>query len=135
MAAHSDIEDSMDAMDGYRMFRGRCHELSEAAVAADPSLTLVRGHYYCPIWNRDEAHWWTVRPDGSIHDPTAQQFPSAGLGIYTPFDGVVECANCGRETTEEAAQFCGKYAFCCGACVGRFVGVPCGLCKCGETAC
>jgi hypothetical protein len=42
----------------YIEFRGRCKELSEKAVAADPSLTLVRGYYFCPIWCIEEQHWW-----------------------------------------------------------------------------
>ena len=72
---------------GYQAFRGKCKEYAEAACASDPSLRLVRGHYFCPIWNRDEPHWWTQRPDGTIYDPTKEQFPSAGLGVYTEFDG------------------------------------------------
>jgi hypothetical protein len=107
----------------YMRFRGKCKELSEAAVAADPSLTLVRGHYFCPIWNTEEPHWWTVRADGSIHDPTARQFPSAGYGIYTPFSGVFDCAQCGKEVPEEEAYCESNYAFCNGECFARFVGV------------
>ena len=110
-------------MTDYMKFRGRCKELSEAAVVADPTLTLVRGHYFCPIWNTEEQHWWTVRPDGSIHDPSARQFPSAGAGVYTPFDGMVECSNCGTEKPEGEMSYEGRYAFCCYACHGQFVGL------------
>jgi hypothetical protein len=113
----------MDKGEGYRAFRGRCKELSEAACAADSTLTLVRGHYYCPIWNSDEAHWWTVRQDGTIHDPSGWQFPSRGLGIYTEFDGLCECSNCGKKVAEERAVFESRYAFCSTLCLGRFVGV------------
>lgn len=109
--------------EGYRLYRGRCKELSEAACAEDTTLKLVRGHYYCPIWKRDEPHWWTVRQDGTIYDPTREQFPSRGLGVYTPFDGMVSCAECGKEVAEEDASFEGNYAFCCYHCHGRFVGV------------
>jgi hypothetical protein len=111
------------ANEGYTLFRGRCKELSEAACAADQTLTLVRGHYWCPIWNRDEPHWWTVRPDGTIHDPSKAQFPSNGLGTYTPFDGLVECAECGKVLPEADASFASNYAFCSSRCYGRFVGV------------
>ena len=111
------------AAEGYRLYRGRCKELSEAACAEDPTLKLVRGHYYCPMWNRDEPHWWTVRPDGTIHDPTREQFPSRGLGAYTPFSGMVECAECGKEVAEDDADLDGNYAFCSHRCHGRFVGV------------
>jgi len=112
-----------DPAEGYRLYRGRCKELSEAACVADPTLTLVRGHYYCPIWNSAEEHWWTVRQDGSIHDPTKDQFPSRGQGFYEPFDGTVECAECGKKMNEKDARFDGRYAFCSYLCNGRFVGV------------
>ncbi|MFN8758830.1 MAG: hypothetical protein ACK5XA_08480 [Tagaea sp.] len=110
-------------MSDYLTFRGQCKPLAEAAVAADPTLTLVRGHYYCPLWNREEQHWWTVRRDGSIYDPSRRQFPSAGMGDYTPFNGIVACSNCGTEKPEAAMNFESRYAFCCYACHGQFVGV------------
>ena len=113
----------MTPEEGYRKFRGRCKELSEAAVDADSTLTLVRGHYFCPIWNVNEEHWWTVRQGGTIHDPTREQFPSCGMGIYTPFAGVIGCAQCGKEMTEDEASFYGNYAFCSNSCCCRFVGV------------
>ena len=111
------------AAEGYREFRGKCRELCEAACAADQTLTVVRGHYWCPMWNTFEAHWWTVRQDGTIHDPTKDQFPSRGLGTYEPFSGNVECAECGKEVAEEDADIEGNYAFCSYRCHGRFVGV------------
>lgn len=113
----------MTPEEGYRLYRGRCLELSQAAVEADPTLTLVRGHYFCPIWNSWEQHWWTKRPDGTIYDPTARQFPSAGLGTYEEFNGYVECSNCGKEVLERDAAVEGRYAFCCSRCYGQFVGV------------
>jgi len=113
----------MDAQAGYKLYRGRCRELSEAAVADDPTLKLVRGHYFCPMWNSNEPHWWTVRADGSIHDPTKGQFPSAGLGVYTPFDGTVECAECGKSVEEDKAVIEGNYACCSTRCFMRLVGL------------
>lgn len=110
-------------MNDYMNFRGKCKEMSEAACAEDPTLTLVRGHYFCPIWNSDEQHWWCEREDGTIYDPTSAQFPSKGLGIYTPFDGMVECANCGKSVKESEARFESRYAFCSYKCHGHFVGV------------
>jgi hypothetical protein len=107
----------------YSKFRGKCKEFCEEAIAADPTLILVRGHYYCPIWNSEEAHWWTTRPDGSIFDPTKAQFPSNGLGFYTPFSGMVECSQCEKEMKEEEATFDSNYCFCSYACHGKFVGV------------
>lgn len=107
----------------YQQFRGRCKELSEAACAADPTLRLVRGHYFCPIWNRDEPHWWCEREDGTIVDPSARQFPSNGMGIYEEFDGWCTCSNCGKEVREEEASFDSNYVFCSYECHGHFVGV------------
>jgi hypothetical protein len=113
----------MTPEEGYKKFRGKCRQYCDDALKADPSLTLVRGHYFCPIWNTEEAHWWTTRPDGSIFDPTAEQFPSKGAGIYTPFNGMVSCAECGKEIPESEADIEGNYAFCSNRCHGRFVGV------------
>ena len=110
-------------MNNYLEYRGKCKEMSEAAVAEDPSLTLVRGWYYCPIWNRREPHWWCKKPDGTIVDPTCLQFPSGGLGEYEEFNGVVTCAECGKEIPEEKARFDSNYAFCSDLCNMRFVGL------------
>lgn len=109
-------------MDDYLKYRGKCKEMSEALIAADPTLTLVRGHYYCPFWG-EQPHWWTVTQDGTINDPTKDQFPSKGDGVYTPFNGLVHCANCGKEMKEEEASFESNYAFCSDSCHMRFVGL------------
>ena len=110
-------------MSDYLEFRGRCKELSEAAVSANPELTLVRGHYDCPIWGL-QPHWWTVRKDGTVHDPSKRQFPSKGIGEYIPFSGIIECANCGKPMMEdEVGSAEGNYAFCSGECHMRFVGL------------
>ena len=107
----------------YTRYRGKCKEMSEAAVLADPSLTLVRGHYFCPIWNTEEPHWWCVKLAGMIVDPTAKQFGSKGNGIYTQFDGTVECAQCCKRMPEEQAQHMSNYSFCSPPCAMRFVGL------------
>lgn len=110
-------------MSDYLEYRGKCKELSELACFEDSELRLVRGHYYCPIWNREEQHWWTVSKDGTIHDPSKKQFPSNGLGIYTEFNGTVNCSNCGKQMKEEEASFDSNYVFCSNRCHGIFVGV------------
>jgi hypothetical protein len=69
--------------DDYAKYRGRCREMSEALCAQDSTLTLVRGHYFCPFWG-EQAHWWCQRSDGTIVDPTARQFPSKGAGECSP---------------------------------------------------
>lgn len=110
-------------MNDYQRFRGHCKELSEAAVKADPTLTLVRGYYHCPMWGKQQ-HWWTTRPDGSVYDPSANQFPSKGWGVYEPFNGIVHCANCDKRMKEEEAwRLEGRYAYCSHTCYGQFVGV------------
>lgn len=112
-----------NADNDYLKYRGKCKEFSEAACAADPSLVLVRGHYYCPVWDRNEQHWWCQRRDGSIYDPTKDQFPSKGLGTYTVFSGWVECDQCGKSVKEEDARFESNYSFCSEICLMRFVGL------------
>lgn len=106
----------------YEKYRGKCKELSEARIAADPSLMLVRGYYHCPFWGK-QPHWWTKGADGTINDPTRDQFPSRGCGEYEEFNGIIECSNCGKEMTEEEAEIEGNYAFCSYKCHGRFVGM------------
>lgn len=104
--------------------RGKCKEMAESAVSSDPTLTLVRGHYWCPLWG-EQAHWWTVRQDGTIFDPTKDQFPSRGNGHYEPFRGWVTCSECGTDVVEADAIIDGNghYAFCSGRCNARFVGI------------
>ena len=106
----------------YKRFRGKCKELSEAAALADKSLTVIRGHYHCPIYGK-QPHWWCEKADGTIVDPSVKQFPSGGIGDYEPFNGVVECAQCGKEMEEADARFESNYAFCSCACNMRFVGL------------
>ena len=107
----------MEASD-FGKYRGRCRQLSEEAVAAEPTLTLVRGYYHCPIWGK-QGHWWTKRPDGTIYDPTVSQFPSGGLGEYEEFDGYFNCGHCGKRVAEddEEAHRNGNYIYCSGACL------------------
>lgn len=112
----------MNDQSDYAKYRGKCKEMSEALVAQDPSLTLVRGHYFCPSWGQ-QAHWWCKKPDGTIIDPTKDQFPSKGIGTYVEFDGVVHCSNCGKEGKEEDFEYESRYAFCSYECHGQFVGV------------
>lgn len=112
------------SQDDYEKYRGKCKEMSEALVAADPTLTLVRGHYICPQWG-SQPHWWVRKTDGTIVDPTAAQFPSKGRGTYVEFNGMVECAECHKSLPESEATIIGNghYAVCSNECHGRFVGV------------
>lgn len=77
---------------------GKCAAVTLAMLVAFPELKRVRGHYYRYAWG-ERSHWWLVAPDGSIVDPTADQFPPKGRGEYVPWvDGDPEptgiCANC-----------------------------------------
>jgi len=108
--------------EAYIKYRGKCKQFCEAEIEKDATLTLVRGYYHCPIWGK-QAHWWLVKSDGSIFDPTVGQFPSKGLGEYEPFNGLVYCANCGKEMQEEEASYESNYAFCSYTCHGQFVGI------------
>jgi hypothetical protein len=76
--------------------RGKCKEMCEKLVRDNPELTMVRGFYWCPIWNKDEPHWWCKDKQGNIVDPTVNQFPSKGVGYYTEFDGFITCEMCGK---------------------------------------
>lgn len=107
----------------YTKYRGKCKEMSEALVQQNPELRLVRGFYDCPVWG-EQQHWWCEDSDGKNVDPTKNQFPSKGIGMYREFDGMVSCSNCGTEMHEhEVVCADGRYAFCSGKCYGRFVGV------------
>ena len=79
---------------------GQCHTESKCMAKQFPELKLTRGHYYDDIWGRRE-HWWLTADDGSIVDPTANQFPTRGQGVYYPWiEGAKEptgkCVNCGE---------------------------------------
>lgn len=109
-------------MSDYLTYRGKCKELCEAAIVSDSSLKLVRGYYFCPVWGQ-QAHWWCVKPDGSIVDPSVKQFPTAGVGAeYVEFAGNIECEYCGKEVPEEAAYKVDQHAYCSYGCYGHDIG-------------
>lgn len=89
--------------------RGQCGIMSAIVSSLFPELRRVRGHYYCPIAGRERTHWWCVAPDGSIVDPTASQFPSAGAGEYREYDGPEpsgKCLYCGDLVLPPRRDFC-----------------------------
>ena len=109
-------------MNNYSKYRGKCKEYVDNAIEKDSTLTAVRGHYCCPFWGM-QAHWWCIRQDGTIFDPTIEQFPKPHIGDYIPFDGTFDCSQCGKRILEEQAVLNGNYAFCSTACAMRFVGL------------
>ena len=107
----------------YEKYRGKCKEFCDEAVKADSTLRLVRGNYWCPLSNKEEPHWWTVKDDGTIYDPTKLQFLSAGAGTYTEFDGFVDCEECGEKVAEENIKFAGRHTLCSEKCRLRLYGL------------
>ena len=107
----------MSYADDYKKYRGKCKEFAEQAIKDDPSLTLVRGFYWCPITNRKEMHWWTKHQDGTIYDPTVAQFLSGGIGEYEEFDGFYECYHCNQKVHESKARHFGTRVFCGENCI------------------
>lgn len=106
----------------YQKYRGKCRELCEEAIKEDPSLKLVRGYYICPLWG-SQPHWWCIKSDGTIVDPSVKQFPTAGIGAdYIEFDGSIECEHCGKSVQEEDAYTYEHHAYCSYSCFGHDVG-------------
>lgn len=112
----------MDKESNYSKYRGKCKEFVDAMIAKDSTLKAVRGHYYDAQWGAQE-HWWAIKPDGTIIDPTALQFLSKGKGVYKEFDGWTNCAECGKEIHEDEVHFMGNYTCCSLACCKSLVGV------------
>jgi len=102
--------------------RGTCRQASEEAAKKDASLRVVRGYYHCWEWGR-QPHWWCVRENGEIVDPTKNQFPSLGNAEYEEFDEWFKCSECGKSIREEDGIIHGNYIFCCDRCCCRFVGL------------
>lgn len=46
-----------------------------------PELRIVRGIYIDPSWGERD-HFWCIDENDSVIDPTQDQFPSHGKGIY-----------------------------------------------------
>ena len=95
---------------------GKCKKYVDQMKQVFPELVVRRGFYHCPIWN-ERQHWWLEAEDGSIIDPTAEQFPSKGGGRYEPLnDDELEdrvptgvCMDCGKPVYHHAL-------FCSAAC-------------------
>lgn len=111
-----------DAISDYAKYRGKCKEMSEALVDNDPSLRLVRGHYFDVFWGM-QPHWWCEDKDGKIVDPTKDQFPTKGTGKYFEFDGWFKCEQCDERIHEDEAYIDGHHVFCSEKCFRRCVGL------------
>ncbi len=89
-----------------RFVRGKCDEATREMVKTFPELRRACGFVFV-MWGRDE-HWWCVAPDGSVVDPTAEQFGPVGvldyeeLNLKNPDDvariPTGKCMDCGEPT-------------------------------------
>ena len=52
----------------------------------------------------------------AIHDPTALQLPSKGLGEYVEFDGMYTCEYCGKSVNENDVYNNEHHVYCSGDC-------------------
>ena len=104
----------------YIKYRGKCKEFCEEETRKDPSLLLVRGWYWCPFWGQQQ-HWWCKKPDGTVFDPTKNQFPSKGIGEYIEYNGVITCEECGKTMPEHEAYFVEHHVFCSYICYGHCI--------------
>ena len=88
------------------VIRGRCSSAVEAMIQAFQELRRVRGHYIiaygdgvhrCP-------HWWCETPDGTVVDPTKEQFDyqQGRYEEYTGPDPLGKCMWCGEYVWENA---------------------------------
>lgn len=59
-----------------RFVRGKCAAATKAMAEVFPELRRTCGFVAAP-WG-DDQHWWCVAPDGTVVDPTAEQFPYVG---------------------------------------------------------
>lgn len=108
-------------MNNYQKYRGKCKEMAEKAVSENAELELVKGWYDDPIWGR-QAHWWTMKPNGEIYDPTKKQFPSGGIAeFYIPFSGTYPCEFCGKEVLENDGYPVEHHFYCSYSCYGKDV--------------
>ena len=111
-------------MDNYKKYRGKCKIFAEEEVRKNSNLKLVKGWYYCPIWNTEEQHYWCENEKGEIIDPTKLQFPSKGMGKYKRYNGVLPCSCCKTDIKESEIQESlvhSKYIFCTTQCYSKFV--------------
>lgn len=111
---------------------GKCASATLEMQKVFPELKRIRGHYHCVIWGT-RMHWWLVDEnneliDNEIIDPTCEQFPTKGNGVYEPWiEGSPEptgkCPNCGELCYDNkycCSDSCDKeYAAYCNG-VGRF---------------
>lgn len=60
---------------------GNCFKYCVSLQKAFPELRRIYGLYYCMTWGERE-HFWCIDAENNVVDPTSEQFPSKGVGIY-----------------------------------------------------
>ena len=106
-----------------RFLRGQCKEATAEMVAAFPELRQAAG-FTRSSYGREQ-HWWCVTPDGTVVDPTVEQY-AGGVWEYLELDlddpetrrvvptGV--CQNCGGDVYEHkmfCSEGCEREAIAC----------------------
>lgn len=76
-----------ELLDISKSSRGSCGYFTRIFSERFPELKRVAGFYYAPggVHSHGE-HWWLTDAAGNIVDPTADQFPSQGTGVYVRYD-------------------------------------------------
>lgn len=111
---------------------GTCEQAVDSLIAQNPALTKVAGWYIDAHWGPRE-HFWATAPDGTIIDPTVEQFPTGhvpALRQYQPYAGVYPCPGCGIAISHPERE--DPIGFCCGPCEGATIGLPIGVCSCTD---
>ena len=115
-----------------RFVRGRCAEATVEMIKAFPELRRACG-FVTVQWGRDQ-HWWCVAPDGSVVDPTAEQFGAMGVFEYEEIDTsnpehvaripIAKCMECSGAVYEHSASvlFCSDE--CATACAAAMMAPP-----------
>jgi hypothetical protein len=116
--------------------RGACESLSSLMAQEFPELRQTAGYYYDSCWGPQQ-HWWCVAPDGTVVDPTSEQFPSKGRGTYEELSEddrpVGCCMDCGSDVfrkyvndDDDLVPNPSAPSFCCPECekaTRRYLGV------------
>jgi hypothetical protein len=99
---------------------GWCQFAATKMAKQFPELRLARGWYGTP--QRKSAHWWCVAVDGTIVDPTGEQFKERGLfDRYIELDvNAIACTGCTSTVAESDPSFyvVADSPFCSKTCAG-----------------
>jgi hypothetical protein len=89
----------------------RCAEFTRQMAERFPELRRVAGFYLTPTGASHGEHWWLETADATVVDPTADQWPSMGTGIYERYDPARHlvskgrCPSCGTGLYSRAGSY------------------------------